>query len=478
MKPLTIKVRTRTAKESVTLGFIVARRYFWPLLLAGLPAWIVVTALAVAICGWHFESPMWALVAVWWFKPLYERPMIARLSRLVFAEQGTRREWLSAPFAQGWLAEITLLRLAVSSRGVRHAVNLLEGVDGAQRRQRIRDCSYSMRGGAGSAGLMLSLVETLFALTIILFLPNLPEIRLAEFYNDPQGFAAYIAWFVWLLAGLLMFASLLGSLYFSAVGFMLYLNGRIRTEGWAIALDLQAMAARLLTGVCVIVLSGLLMLSSPAKTMDAAQVQTDRMTVNRLIADRKIGPFHEVNQRVKKADAPNQDAPGQQDSFNWNMGGASNAGSLAKGLLLFVLVGLVVWLVLRLLGYSRALPKPALSKKYDKDAALIRHLEKGEFSADSIEQALVYWRAGEAHAALNVLYQRIVRLPARHGLEPVATGESEYHYLARSRKSVALTHYQFLQELFLLWQRGTYGHYTPSSERVYQLIERYRALWS
>ena len=48
MRQLSIKVRTRTPKEALNLGFMVARRYGFSLLLAVLPLWGVAVLLALA----------------------------------------------------------------------------------------------------------------------------------------------------------------------------------------------------------------------------------------------------------------------------------------------------------------------------------------------------------------------------------------------------------------------------------------------
>ena len=105
MRQLTIKVRARANKEALNLGFMVARRYGFSLLLAILPLWAVAVALALAV-WWLSGEPLWAVVVLWWLKPLYERPPLLRLSRLVFQEKTDFWREQRSAFARGIVAEL------------------------------------------------------------------------------------------------------------------------------------------------------------------------------------------------------------------------------------------------------------------------------------------------------------------------------------------------------------------------------------
>ena len=156
MRQLSIKVRTRTPKEALNLGFMVARRYGFSLLLAVLPLWGVAVLLALA--AWFVSGePLWAMVVVWWLKPLYERPALMRLSRLVFHEDTDFWREQRSAFARGMVAELTVLRLARLTAPVRHALLLLEDVRGREYRERLR--FFHGTGAGNSLLFLLALLE-------------------------------------------------------------------------------------------------------------------------------------------------------------------------------------------------------------------------------------------------------------------------------------------------------------------------------
>ena len=70
---ISVVVRPRAAWEGVDLGFAMARNWFLPLWLL----WWMTALPAYGIILLLFHEWTWAvLVLMWWFKPLYEPPLL------------------------------------------------------------------------------------------------------------------------------------------------------------------------------------------------------------------------------------------------------------------------------------------------------------------------------------------------------------------------------------------------------------------
>ena len=442
MRQLSIKVRARTPKEALNLGFMVARLYGFSLLRTLLPLWGVAVLLALVV--WAVSGdPLWAIVVVWWLKPLYERPPLVRLSRLVFHEEADFWREQKSAFAPGIIAELTLLRFARAMAPVRHALRLLEEVDGRAYRERLR----FFRGSGASNGLLflLMLLEAVWLLAMLYVLPPF-EIDWSLYEQDYAAFHEAAYWLYASLAVLYFPLAALTTLLYVACGFMFYLNRRIISEGWALALDLQALL--LAAGLAFAVLH-----APPAQAVDA---QADKAWVEARVNDAQQGPYEmRIVPRRRAASG-------------------GGFGELSRILLIGGALALAAWLFVIIAPYSGGGRRKQV-KAAAGDSADLHVWHDGK--APPRDAALEQWHSGNMIAALAVLYARLVAAPERHRLPAFIRGESESEYLQRAQPGLPAAQQQFLRELFALWQRGVYGHETLAREAVRGVIERYLALW-
>src|SRR5690606_9155066 len=88
---VTIEIRPRSAWEAVDLGILMAKKWWWPMmkiwLLASLPFFIIAQLIPA-------ENWLWCALFLWWFKPLYERPLLHIVSRAVFNDLSDTRSTL------------------------------------------------------------------------------------------------------------------------------------------------------------------------------------------------------------------------------------------------------------------------------------------------------------------------------------------------------------------------------------------------
>ena len=470
MRQLAIKVRARTGKETLTLGFIVARHYFFTLLCAALPGWMMSVALAALLWWWldgHADAPLWAMFVVWWLKPLYERPVLVRLSRLMFHEKGDWRREQKSAFARGFLAELTVLRLLRGNAPIRHALHLLEGVRGREYRERKR--FFNMADGGVSTVLLLALLEGGMLGAMLILLPDMSPGRSdlwLFFYGHGDGDYAAQAHALLALTALLYFPlAALATVFYVSIGFMRYLNRRIISEGWAIELDLRALAARL-PAVCLAVLFAFFAGHAPqAQAIDAAQSAADKAWVEARVNDVQSGPY--VWRSV-----PQDGSAGAPTDFS--LSGAQNFARMTRLVLIVGGVGLLLWLLFNVLKYGRVF-RGSVAREAAGGAQVSRH--EAAPDTESCAAALRYCQAGQMVAALAVLYGRMVAAPERHHLPAFVRGESESEYLHRAAGQLTPRQNMFLRDFFALWQRTVYARQTPDKSAVHEVIRRYQDLW-
>jgi hypothetical protein len=240
---LSVAVRPRRDWEAMDLGFRLARACAWPLFAATLAVLVPVTLLvALAL----HRAPEFAVLALWWLKPLIDRAPLHVLSRAVFGEVPTVRETLRALPAAAWnglLASLTWRRIH-SRRSFVLPVWQLEGQRGAAWRSRV--AVLSRRAGGGATWLTVACLHMELALNIgfygllWLLLPQALELDLRGFVTGSSP-----EWFDFVELAFYAAAIAIVEPFYVAAGFALYLNRRTLLEGWDLELAFRRLAARM-----------------------------------------------------------------------------------------------------------------------------------------------------------------------------------------------------------------------------------------
>ncbi|GAA5068094.1 DUF4129 domain-containing protein [Lysobacter panacisoli] len=274
IEALTVALRPRSAWEAVELGTALTRRHaaaIWkPWLLLSLPMFALVNLLA-----WSFDVLWLAGLVVWWLKPLFDRIPLFVLSRAVFGEVPTTRQTLHAQLRWGlrWMPAYLTWRRLSPVRSLYLPVDLLEGAQGAQARQRRRALGSPVHG----VGTLLTLVCVHFELALylgfagiaVMFVPNE---YLEQFGNRVWKLLQEAPVWITLLSNLLAWmAWALISPFYVGAGFGLYLNRRTEIEAWDIELALRRMRTRLLQAAAPLVLLLAIALALPARAQEPPQ---------------------------------------------------------------------------------------------------------------------------------------------------------------------------------------------------------------
>ncbi|MEO6688642.1 MAG: DUF4129 domain-containing protein, partial [Dokdonella sp.] len=277
---LTIALRTRAPWEAADLGIALVRthaaRIYAAWIVTTLPIFLLLNAFA-CLLDWAWL----AALATWWLKPLFDRIVLLVASRAVFGNIPSLRETLVAQRSWGWrgIAPWLLWRRFHPGRAMLLSVDLLEGVTGAQRRERVRVLG---RGG-GSPNIMLTFIganlEAMLAISIVVlglmfvpveFLPDSAKAVWHALVENPPWWARVLLNFCgWI-------ATAIVEPFYIGAGFGLYLNRRMQLEGWDIEVAFRRIAARLspILATAALVLVALFAWSAPLRAAQPPAAET------------------------------------------------------------------------------------------------------------------------------------------------------------------------------------------------------------
>ena len=523
---LDVALRARSGWEAMELGTALARRHaraVWgSWLLASAPLFVLFNALA-----WWLDGFAWASLAMWWFKPLFERAPLYVLSRGIFGETvgaraalAAQRHWGGTGFwgYLGWRRFSLLRSLCLP-------VNLLEGNAPAQRAPRRR----AVAAGAAGPAILLALICLGFELVLVLgaiaavfmFIPLelLPDSWRAAWamisVETPPWADLLLNLLSWLAA------ALIGPFYVGA-GFGLYLNRRTQMEAWDVEIALRRLRERLLPAASTLALLLCLALPlAPAHAQDAdadtarqvadearAAGQTDanegeddgeaanaandpanaaagifgeqqvdtagfRQAVNRAYEDPLQRPVRQVTEWKPIDDATGEKKAGKKDTKDDKAG--QKHGERNRGLKLLARVAewglwaLLGGVVLVLLLTAR-LWWPWLrgaGRRTPKDAPRVQE-EAVELPVvlppDVATQAGLLWDQGRPRQALALLYRASVRTLVERTGNALPPGATEAQCLRASRRMPQPADRELFARIVRMWQYAAYGGRLPTRD--------------
>lgn len=523
---LDVALRARSGWEAMELGTALARRHaraVWgSWLLASAPLFVLFNALA-----WWLDGFAWASLAMWWFKPLFERAPLYVLSRGIFGETvgaraalAAQRHWGGTGFwgYLGWRRFSLLRSLCLP-------VNLLEGNAPAQRASRRR----AVAAGAAGPAILLALICLGFELVLVLgaiaavfmFIPLelLPDSWRAAWamisVETPPWADLLLNLLSWLAA------ALVGPFYVGA-GFGLYLNRRTQMEAWDVEIALRRLRERLLPAASTLALLLCLALPlAPAHAQDAdadtarqvadearAAGQTDanegeddgeaanaandpanaaagifgeqqvdtagfRQAVNRAYEDPLQRPVRQATEWKPIDDATGEKKAGKKDTKDDKAG--QKHGERNRGLKLLARVAewglwaLLGGVVLVLLLTAR-LWWPWLrgaGRRTPKDAPRVQE-EAVELPVvlppDVATQAGLLWDQGRPRQALALLYRASVRTLVERTGNALPPGATEAQCLRASRRMPQPADRELFARIVRMWQYAAYGGRLPTRD--------------
>ncbi len=245
------ELRRRKGAESIDLGILLGRRFYWdvlkPWLMLVVPTLIVVQLLVAIVI-----HPVVAVAVGWWMKPLFDRVTLHVISRGFFGDIPAPGETVRTVIRQ-WrsmeaLKDLSWRRLS-AARTMTMPIRVLENARGAKARQRIKALYGAGTRPAEQFGLLTMVVgfkwlfylglATLAVLVVPLDLVYDPFTMLAYLAEDAHR-GVQIA----VLIGITTIATTFAEPFFGAGGFGLYIQRRIEREGWDLELRFRRLAER------------------------------------------------------------------------------------------------------------------------------------------------------------------------------------------------------------------------------------------
>ena len=491
-----ISIRARTSWEAIDLGFAMAREWFPQLwrawLMLALPVWLLAHLL--------FHDRLWlAALLVWWFKPLYEQPLLYIASRRLFGETvapGELRQRLSIILWPQWLASISWRRLNLS-RSFDNPVAMLEGQTGKARTQRLRllhrqqsVSSWLTVIGAHIEGILnLSLM-----LLIALLIPDqLDWLEAGDFllhHGANQPLANWLS-----NAGYLLALSIVAPFYVCA-GFSLYIHTRIRLEAWEIEIAFRAIRQRLdglkskLAGYLLPACLALLVLTAPTDGL-AWQAGIDqspaasRQLISEVLTDEDFGATRSETRWRLRPSAETGDQGSRwldwwYDFLRWLFGTGGEAGDVA-GIGLAHFIEILLWLAAitaialalwHLAPYLRWPTMPRGRGRPDDMSStlaikpLVERLELNELPDDILRETERLRDQQNIRGAISLLYRGALRCLIDQARLDIPASATEQDCLALVNQHRTPDESRYFADLTRSWQELAYAHRPPDDPAI------------
>jgi hypothetical protein len=470
---LSVALRLRNPWEAIDLGFAMVRAWMREVYGPWLAVFVPLCALALVLL-----PPLWAVMLVWWLKPVLDRVVLQVLASGVFGALPRIRDTLrSLPHAltPGLLTSLTVYRFFLA-RSFNLPVWQLERQKG--RAARLRRQQLHRRVGTNAAGLTMVCLhfELALALAVLavydVFVPATGDAGMGLF----QLLYGQDSVRQWAFAGAYFIVVTILEPCYVAGGFALYLNRRTALEGWDLEVALRGMEARaarhvqaaadpaqrasVLTALAVAV--GLALLSPAPSHAQAAQQAFTHATRNPAVEIKRIferPEFQTYEERtvlrpVKTPEKPKPEP--RQTSDTW--GAIIEAVAQILRILVWAGLGVAVVLLIHALVQRFAGLRGAARSTYEPPDTLFGLDVRPESLPDDLAGAAARLaREGELLKALSLLYRgALVTLLHRDAVELVG-GDTEEDCLRKSRSRIPGPAHVYLARLLTAWQRLAYA---------------------
>ena len=493
---IAVIVRPRTSWEAVDLGFAMARSWFVPL-------WLLWLALALPVyllsALFFADQPSWAILIVWWCKPVYEPLLLFWLSRALFADRIGARTLIRQAFSvirPQLIANLTWRRFN-PNRSFNMPVTVLEKLKGKARKKRIAVLSRGQQASTWLTivGLVFELILQLsFIFLIIVMLPEeLRWLDLDGFLFNPGPLEQWLQHLGDLLA-----MSLIAPFYVAA-GFSLYLTRRTDLEAWDIEIAFRRLIGRKhggrqtrrvgLSGRAIILLLCGTLLSAgytsdlQAAAMEAAEAKT---VIDQVLADEAFGQRKQVT--YWKYIGAKDEAPGAPEDLPWLVkwilevleGFTQGFAAFGKALLLIMAGVLLAWLLYKAWANREYLVirQPPTARQRQRPARLFGlPLDAGSLPADIAGECRSLLQQGDVRGGLSLLYRGVLMALLEHDRLEIPDSATEGECIERVQAVCSEDQSAYFVRLTGLWIGAAYGHQAPDERQVSGLCGEWERLF-
>lgn len=476
LEDVTAEIRPRAPWESIDLGCALARRHIGAIwkswLVTVVPLWILLALVLI-------NHPLWFIVITWWLKPIYDRVPLLVVSRALFGAVPTTKEvfkaWPRLMVRRWWFA--LLVGRFSPARGLSMPVSELEGLRGAEYRQRVS--LLTRNGGEGAtmatlAGLLLELVAGIgMVMLVFLMLPaNIGEqwwLGVEEFFQYSE-ISEITPGLLWAIAVVRLLSFTLMEPFYVSAGFALYINSRTLTEGWDIELAFKRLGARLVSmskqaGVRLVLLTGLCM--GLVMTMPAASAQSEDPSKEQVKELLKHEDFT-IHHRIEKVPI---DEPKTSDG-KYNFGIPALFAKLLFWAILTAVVAALAYVIYRNRHvFARGDVDDANDSAKGMQELMGMEITPESLPDDVVAVAREAWQRGDYQLALSYLYRGAIVWMVQRADLPIMEGDTEADCLRHVRTMSDQSLSSYFSELTDSWVGVAYGRKKPDDHAMARLCD-------
>lgn len=502
----TVVIRPRPTWEAMDLGVLLSQRHRRLLM----TSWAMVTLPVFALLSWGFwDSPTLAVLIFWWLKPAFERLPLYILSKAMFSETPSLKQAL-----QQWprllkpqlLASLTWRRLSLH-RSFVMPVMQLEGLDGAQRQQRLQVLLQRDAGAARWLTIIGAHLEgTLWIGLMVLFYLLLPQQVALDWSWQSLISAASQDW-LWLEHLTNAFYALVLVVWepiHVACGFSLYLNRRTVLEAWDIELVFRRMRQRLTSAGAALLIAVILLMptthsvwaAEPAMSPDSPRLldqpltsQASRDGIRTILEQPPFKNRETVTRYRFGEDQPGAEARDDDKTPQWlkallKLLEGQRFGALAS-LIEIVLWGTVIAAIGLLMWRYRDWLQAFVSRRPPLDIKTPRPLPQQAFGLDLKPESLPtdiatsaenLWQS-HPREALGLLYRALLSRLLHDFNIALKAADTEGQVLRRVELLQRPALLAYSQNLTGHWQNMAYGHRLPPAQVQQELCNGWRILF-
>ncbi|WP_460157665.1 DUF4129 domain-containing protein [Pseudomonas sp. S2_H10] len=501
LNDVTVVIRPRSTWEAMDLGVLLSQRHRRLLM----TSWAMVTLPIFVLLSWGlWDSPSLAVFIFWWLKPAFERLPLYILSKAMFGETPTLKQAL-----QQWprllkpqlLASLTWRRLSLERSFVMPVVQL-EGLDGAQRQQRLRVLLQRDAGAARWLTIIGAHLEgALWIGLMVLFYLLLPQQVALDWSWQSLISEATQDW-RWLEHLTNAFYALVLVVWepiYVACGFNLYLNRRTVLEAWDIELVFRRLRQRLTgAGAALLIAVTLLMppthgvwAAEPAMTPDSPRLlnqplnsQASRDSIKTILEQPPFKNRETLTRYRFGEDQPDVDASQDSKTPQWLKAllklfeGLASLIEAALWGIVIASIGLLIW------HYRDGLQafvgrRPTLRVKATRPVpqqAFGLDLKPESLPTDIAASAENLWQT-DPREALGLLYRALLSRLLHDFDIALKAADTEGQVLRRIEQLQQPALLAYSQSLTGHWQNMAYGHRLPPAQVQRELCDGWRVLF-
>jgi len=467
-------------------GFSLARTHYLKLVVLWLGFAAPMFIVCMAFQYWMGWSPIWSIMFFvwWWFKPLYELPLVMYLSKALFSEQiSLMAAWKSA-LSHFWLLFKTYLTLArlSTARSLTYSVVFLELLPRKQRAARIQTLTMVP---TRHYLLMLACFHIEYFLTyaiaivsVALFASNLVDAGdWLEFFlaSDTE---AYGPWFMMVSAIALLVGGLVAPFYVTG-GFLVYINRRMHLEAWDIEHRFRSILPRssITLALVLVMVTNLGSIDNSFAEQRAQYLPTSEAADTALqqvlehedfgaLVTRKIPKFK--SQDKEDEDDENQFLKGLQD---WLGSATGSLGNFIK-LLLWIIAALFIVLLLHTLRSFRRpeLKLKPLERGNKDEVGAMSHPLTQDLPTDIAGTARRLLEQGERRQALSVLFRGALKAVMDEYDMKINKGATESDCKSSISGVASEQQVDAFSKLLGVWQKEAYANQPQQEQLISSLI--------